>query len=182
MLAVYAICAPPTSPHGPDLCPLLLPPPYQACKHAYLKSILATGELGSLDNVYKASLVCMMAGSDTIKVSVQTGLCLMCLSSALTLGFVGIHPYSDIHWQGKRQCHFPCGADHAPRHSRISPADGLQGRIGRRRARAQQTLTADLTLLFHLLSLHLGGLQASWRHPSSQGCPVLASTDEGGVG
>jgi len=34
----------------------------KACGAAHLKTILATGELGSLTNVYKASLVCMMAG------------------------------------------------------------------------------------------------------------------------
>ena len=34
-----------------------------------MKSILAIGELGSFSNVYKASLVCMMAGSDFIKTS-----------------------------------------------------------------------------------------------------------------
>lgn len=39
-----------------------------ACGDAKLKSILAIGELSTMDNVYKASLVCMMAGSDTIKV------------------------------------------------------------------------------------------------------------------
>nr|XP_054773110.1 deoxyribose-phosphate aldolase-like [Lytechinus pictus] len=41
----------------------------EACGDAHLKTILATGELGSLVNVYKASLVCMMAGSDFIKTS-----------------------------------------------------------------------------------------------------------------
>ena len=40
----------------------------KACKHAHLKTILATGELGTLDNVYKASMICMMAGADVIKV------------------------------------------------------------------------------------------------------------------
>jgi deoxyribose-phosphate aldolase len=40
-----------------------------ACGEAHLKTILATGELGSLTNVYKASLVCMMAGADVIKTS-----------------------------------------------------------------------------------------------------------------
>ena len=34
----------------------------KACGAAHLKTILATGELGSLSTVYKASLVCMMAG------------------------------------------------------------------------------------------------------------------------
>ncbi|KAJ1528809.1 hypothetical protein ONE63_007186 [Megalurothrips usitatus] len=41
----------------------------EACGPAHLKSILAVGELGSFDNVYKASLVAMMAGSDFIKTS-----------------------------------------------------------------------------------------------------------------
>lgn len=40
-----------------------------ACGAAKLKTILATGELCTMDNVYKASLVCMMAGADTIKTS-----------------------------------------------------------------------------------------------------------------
>ncbi|RZB62202.1 deoxyribose-phosphate aldolase [Asbolus verrucosus] len=35
----------------------------------HMKAILATGELGTLNNVYKASLVAMMAGSDFIKTS-----------------------------------------------------------------------------------------------------------------
>lgn len=41
----------------------------EACGHAHLKTILGTGELGTLTNVYKASLVAMMAGSDIIKTS-----------------------------------------------------------------------------------------------------------------
>ena len=34
-----------------------------------MKAILATGELGTLRNVARASLVCMMAGADFIKTS-----------------------------------------------------------------------------------------------------------------
>lgn len=41
----------------------------QACGDAHVKAILATGELGTLRNVAKASLVCMMAGADFIKTS-----------------------------------------------------------------------------------------------------------------
>ncbi|PIK59068.1 putative deoxyribose-phosphate aldolase isoform X2 [Apostichopus japonicus] len=40
-----------------------------ACGNAHLKVILATGELGSLTTVYKASMVAMMAGADFIKTS-----------------------------------------------------------------------------------------------------------------
>lgn len=41
----------------------------KACGPAHLKTILATGDLGTLTNVYKASIVCMMAGADVIKTS-----------------------------------------------------------------------------------------------------------------
>jgi deoxyribose-phosphate aldolase len=41
----------------------------QACGDAHLKAILATGELGTLRNVMRASLVSMMAGADFIKTS-----------------------------------------------------------------------------------------------------------------
>lgn len=41
----------------------------EACGEAHLKTILATGELGTLKNVHRASLVCMMAGADFIKTS-----------------------------------------------------------------------------------------------------------------
>lgn len=41
----------------------------EACGDAHLKTILATGELGTLTNVARASQVCMMAGADFIKTS-----------------------------------------------------------------------------------------------------------------
>ena len=41
----------------------------EASGEACLKTILATGELGTLKNVIKASLVCMMAGANFIKTS-----------------------------------------------------------------------------------------------------------------
>ncbi len=41
----------------------------EACGDAHIKTILGTGELGTLRNVARASLVCMMAGADFIKTS-----------------------------------------------------------------------------------------------------------------
>ena len=41
----------------------------EACGVAHMKTIIATGELGTLRNVRAASLVCMMAGADFIKTS-----------------------------------------------------------------------------------------------------------------
>ncbi len=40
-----------------------------ACGDAHVKAILATGELGTLRNVARASLICMMGGADFIKTS-----------------------------------------------------------------------------------------------------------------
>ncbi|MGZ3183128.1 MAG: deoxyribose-phosphate aldolase [Telluria sp.] len=41
----------------------------KACGNAHVKAILATGDLTTLENVAKASWVCMMAGADFIKTS-----------------------------------------------------------------------------------------------------------------
>lgn len=41
----------------------------KACGDAHMKTILATGELQTLENVARASWVCMMAGADFIKTS-----------------------------------------------------------------------------------------------------------------
>jgi deoxyribose-phosphate aldolase len=41
----------------------------EACGDAHIKTILATGELGTLRAVARASMVCMMAGADFIKTS-----------------------------------------------------------------------------------------------------------------
>jgi len=41
----------------------------EACGNVHMKTILAIGECGTMTNVYKASLVSMMAGSDFIKTS-----------------------------------------------------------------------------------------------------------------
>lgn len=42
----------------------------KACgSRAHLKTILGIGECGTMENVYKASMICMMAGADFIKTS-----------------------------------------------------------------------------------------------------------------
>jgi len=41
----------------------------EACGDAHIKAILATGELGTLRNVARASMICMMGGADFIKTS-----------------------------------------------------------------------------------------------------------------
>ena len=44
----------------------------EACGHAHMKAILATGELKTLTSVYRASMVAMQAGADFIKTSTGT--------------------------------------------------------------------------------------------------------------
>ncbi|MFQ5533383.1 MAG: deoxyribose-phosphate aldolase [Sphingomonadales bacterium] len=41
----------------------------EACGVAHMKTIISTGQLGNLNNVARASMVCMMAGADFIKTS-----------------------------------------------------------------------------------------------------------------
>lgn len=41
----------------------------QACGSTHLKTIIATGQLGNMNTVARASMVCMMAGADFIKTS-----------------------------------------------------------------------------------------------------------------
>ena len=41
----------------------------ESCGDAHMKAIIATGELGTLKNIMRASIVCMQAGSDFIKTS-----------------------------------------------------------------------------------------------------------------
>jgi len=64
-----------------------------ACGSAHMKSILAIGELGSMNNVYKASLVCMMAGSDFIKTSTgKEG-----VNATLPVGLVMVRAIREYH-------------------------------------------------------------------------------------
>jgi len=59
----------------------------------HMKSILAVGELGTMDNVYKASLACMMAGSDFIKTSTgKEG-----VNATLAVGLVMCRAIRDYH-------------------------------------------------------------------------------------
>ena len=66
-----------------------------ACGPAHLKTILATGELGTLRNVGMASLVCMMAGADFIKTSTGKE----SVNATLPVGLVMARAIRDYHRQ-----------------------------------------------------------------------------------
>ena len=65
----------------------------EACGNAHLKTILATGELGTLTNVYKASLVSMMAGADFIKTSTGKE----AVNATFLVAFVMVRAIRDFH-------------------------------------------------------------------------------------
>lgn len=65
----------------------------EACGPAHLKSIIATGELGSITKVGKASMVCMMAGADFIKTS--TGM--ESVNATLPVSLVMMRAIRDYH-------------------------------------------------------------------------------------
>ncbi|XP_059582530.1 deoxyribose-phosphate aldolase isoform X2 [Alligator mississippiensis] len=67
----------------------------QACGDAHMKTILGTGELGSLTNVYKASMVAMMAGSDFIKTSTGKE----AVNATLPVGIVMLRAIRDFYWK-----------------------------------------------------------------------------------
>ena len=65
----------------------------EACGDAHLKAILATGELGSLRNVARASWVAMMAGADFIKTSTGKE----SVNATLPVGLVMARTIRDYH-------------------------------------------------------------------------------------
>ncbi|KGM49709.1 deoxyribose-phosphate aldolase [Pseudooceanicola atlanticus] len=77
-----------------------------ACGDAHVKAILATGELGSLRNVARTSLVCMMAGADFIKTSTGKE----SVNATLPVSLVMIRAIRDYHERtGYRVGYKPAG-------------------------------------------------------------------------
>ncbi|CAO2607046.1 Deoxyribose-phosphate aldolase [Lemmus lemmus] len=78
----------------------------KACGEAHLKTILATGELDSLTNIYKASLVAMMAGSDFIKTSTGKET----VNATFPVAIVMLRAIRDFFWKtGKKVGFKPAG-------------------------------------------------------------------------
>lgn len=65
----------------------------EACGPAHLKAIIATGELGSISKVGKASMTCMMAGADFVKTS--TGM--EAVNATLPVSLVMMRTIRDYH-------------------------------------------------------------------------------------
>lgn len=72
----------------------------------HMKTILAVGECGSFENVYKASMVAMMAGSDFIKTSTGKE----SVNATLPVGLVMIRAIQDFQKRTQRKIGFkPAG-------------------------------------------------------------------------
>ena len=65
----------------------------EACGEAHMKAIIATGDLSTLRNVAKASMVCMMAGADFIKTSTGKE----STNATLTVGLTMIRQIRDFY-------------------------------------------------------------------------------------
>lgn len=78
-----------------------------ACgNNVHLKVILAIGELGTFENVYKASMVAMMAGADFIKTSTGKE----SVNATLPVGLIMIRAIKDFYRETKRKIGFkPAG-------------------------------------------------------------------------
>lgn len=72
----------------------------------HMKTILAVGECGTMENVYKASMVAMLAGADFIKTSTGKE----SVNATLPIGLVMIHAIQDFYKLTKRKIGFkPAG-------------------------------------------------------------------------
>ncbi|KAG5675012.1 hypothetical protein PVAND_004952 [Polypedilum vanderplanki] len=66
----------------------------KACgNRAHLKTILGIGECGTMENVYKASMICMMAGADFIKTSTGKEV----VNATLPVGLCMIRAIQEFH-------------------------------------------------------------------------------------
>ena len=86
----------------------------EACGEAHMKTILATGELATMSNVAKASMVAMMAGSDFIKTSTGKEP----ENATLPVGLVMVRMIRDYHEQTGHMVGFkPAGGIRAAKSS-----------------------------------------------------------------
>lgn len=86
----------------------------EACGDAHLKAILGTGDLKSLRNVHKASLVAMMAGADFIKTSTGKE----STNAVLPVGVVMARQIRDYHERtGHRVGFKPAGGIRTAKHA-----------------------------------------------------------------
>ncbi|PJE27690.1 deoxyribose-phosphate aldolase [Pseudooceanicola antarcticus] len=135
-----------------------------ACGEAHVKAILATGELGTLQNVAKASLVCMMAGADFIKTSTGKE----SVNATLPVSLVMIRAIRDYHQRtGYRVGYKPAGGISKAKDSLVY-LSLIKEELGDRWLRPDLFRFGASSLLGDIerqLEHHVtGAYSASWRH------------------
>ena len=137
----------------------------KACGDAHLKAILATGELQTLENVARASWVCMMAGADFIKTSTgKEG-----VNATLDVSLVMVRAIRDYHASsGFRVGYKPAGgistARLATQYLALMREElGAEWIVPELFRFGASSLLSDIErqLEHHVL----GAYSASWRHP-----------------
>ncbi|CAA9411708.1 MAG: Deoxyribose-phosphate aldolase [uncultured Rubellimicrobium sp.] len=136
-----------------------------ACGEAHVKAILATGELGTLRNVARASLVCMMAGADFIKTS--TGKESVNATLPVTLTMIRtIRDYHDA--TGVRVGYKPAGGISKAKDA-LTYLSMIKDELGDRWLQPDLFRFGASSLLGDIerqLEHHVtGAYSASWRHP-----------------
>jgi deoxyribose-phosphate aldolase len=138
----------------------------EACGDAHIKTILATGELGTLRTVARASLVCMMAGADFIKTSTGKE----SVNATLPVGLVMARAIRDYHERtGHRVGLKPAGGIRAAKES-LDWLALIKDELGDRwlrpdlfRVGASSLLTDIERQLEHFVT---GRYSAAHRHPT----------------
>jgi deoxyribose-phosphate aldolase len=137
----------------------------EACGAAHVKAILATGELGTLRNVARASLVCMMAGADFIKTSTGKE----SVNATLTVSLVMIRAIREYHERtGIRIGYKPAGGISKAKDALVY-LSLMKEELGDRWLQPDLFRFGASSLLGDIerqLEHHVtGAYSASWRHP-----------------
>ncbi len=136
-----------------------------ACGPAHVKAILATGELGSLRNVARASLICMMAGADFIKTSTGKE----SVNATLPVSLVMIRAIREFHLRtGYRIGYKPAGGISKAKDA-LTYLALIKEELGDRWLRPDLFRFGASSLLGDIerqLEHHVtGAYSAKWRHP-----------------
>ena len=131
---------------------------------AHVKAILATGELGTLRNVARASVVCMMAGADFIKTSTGKE----SVNATLPVTLVMLRAIRDYHARiGFRVGYKPAGGISKAKDALVDLAM-IRGELGDRWLRPGLFRFGASSLLGEIerqLEHHVtGAYSAGWRH------------------
>lgn len=137
----------------------------EACGEAHMKAILATGELGSLRNVARASLVCMMAGADFIKTSTGKE----AVNATLPVSLVMLRAIRDYHERtGHRIGYKPAGGISKAKDA-LNYLALVKEELGERWLRPDLFRFGASSLLGDIerqIEHHVSGhYSAGWRHP-----------------